>query len=126
MRTKQIYAAATNATTNDLAHIDLVQAERLRAIVWQITGTAPADADRLRYELSTAAAAQMTTNDANDILDIFGYGFDLVTSGSAQIAVAKQTLLDIALKAGSRIYLHQIGVVGGSAAYDVRAILHFA
>ena len=123
--TRQIYVAVAAGTTNDAAHIDIPAACVLVGINYALDGTGPADGDRIRAELSMASTGQQTINDAQNVVAVISYGFDLVTSGSAVIGTTGWIgPTSVPLPAMSRLYVNFLDAVTGT--YTLRLVLHLA
>lgn len=117
--TRSLYAASA-ASTNDLAHIDVLVNSTLVAVDMSIDSAVPTAADRLALELSTASVAQSTTNDAQGILAITP--FTCATAVGQFSANNFKSPMSIFIPAGTRIFLHTTQT--GTTSTRCRATLH--
>lgn len=121
MLTRYLYGAFS-ASANSLAFIEVVKACRLRCIQITIAADMETDADAYAVEVSGVPYFQGTTNDAQGIYAIVRARTTLVTSGLAADPNSVVIPTDIAIPAGSRIYLN--GSLSGTDSVQVSVVLH--
>lgn len=119
MSVRKIYAS-TNATANAAASLQVIRSGRIVGIVWVAvpTGGFAASTVNAVGELSRTATAQYTTNDTLESLDQLAIGGLETTSGNMGVE-NKQTLCDIPITAGDRLYLHATHSGTGTVSWTV-------
>ena len=119
--TRSLYAA-TAASTNDAAHIDITVDAWIIGIDWAISVAAGATGDRVDTECSVQSVAAATTNDGMGIISRCSYCYTVTTSG-ATVPVNKFVgPTKLYLPAGTRVYLHT--TQAGTSSTRIGCTLH--
>lgn len=105
MRVYKLYAAISSTGTN-LATVTMVRPGRIRSIRWASGADVSADNSYSDVELSFQAVSNVNVNDTTGSIDELRSQSNFTTSGQMQGAIHKQSLVDIPVSAGDRLYLN--------------------
>jgi len=117
--------AAVAATTNDAAHLDIMESKTLCGVDFEVHTTSGSLAanDMVQYQLSFNSTYQ-ATNDANGVIANVASNTNFTTSGAVCPAQNKWCgPMAIGVRTGDRIYLH--AVEGGGSSWLCQCVLHF-
>jgi len=102
---RRLYGSST-ASTNDLAHLDIVSDSILTGIDISISAITATGGDRVQLEISTASICQATTNDCQGVLANADYSY---VAGAAGATVNCQNKFcgptGVFIPRGTRIYM---------------------
>lgn len=119
---RKLYGSST-ASTNDLAHIDILADSYLVAVQNSGSAVAGTAGDRVISELSTASVAQATSSDTVGPFFYASYSYAVTTSGANAAINPSVSGLRMFFPRGTRIYLHT--TQSGTNAFINEFILHF-
>ena len=105
MRTYRLYAA-TSATTNNAASVQMVKPCRIKSIRWSGCVDSQTDNSEGYTEISLQAASQAAVNNSQGVIGTYRYIVNFTTSGLFICSIAKQDLVDVPIGIGEFIYLH--------------------
>jgi len=114
MRIVHLYGAGS-ALTNALANIQLPRGGIIRSVQWTVYGAIAAIANVSVFELSFASVAQLTTNDALNIVSNCAHGMFGVTSGTVPATSYLHAGIALPYKVGDRLYLHIAAKTGADS-----------
>lgn len=122
MRTLQLYGSGT-ATASAVAQVIIPVSTRIKGVIIAAFLDTTDDNDFARWELSKAAATQITINGALDPFWNGGLYSNLLTSGLVHSGLNGFFPLDVECRQGEIVYLHAF--TGGACQYYFNAIFHY-
>jgi hypothetical protein len=117
---RRLYGAST-ASTNDLAHIDVVSDAVIVGIDWSISTVSFATGDRVAAEISTSSVCQGTSNDCGGVISNCDLACGVVGAPAAMVNKFVGPT-GIFVPRGTRIFLSTLQA--GTSSTQIRINLH--
>jgi hypothetical protein len=101
-----MYVGSQGATLANAVNFTAIRSGRIKSVRWNLLFTSITAASWLAAELSLFPSSQFTSNGANNLIDIHTVNSNFVTSGLAHLNHGKQTMVDVPIGVGEKVYLH--------------------